>query len=66
MIRAFLISFIFGLAIISIASDLAYNPQPTEAAIENIHKQGAKLSGGVFSSLQIKTSGNPSLPQFKE
>lgn len=43
MIRAFLISFLFGLAIISIAQDIMYDPQPTEQVINNIHKLGAKL-----------------------
>lgn len=40
MIRAFFISFLLGLAVISVVQDLMYDPQPTEQAIENIHRLG--------------------------
>lgn len=43
MIRAFLISFLFGLAVISIAQDLMHNPQQTQQVIEHIHEMGARL-----------------------
>ena len=64
MIRAFMISFLLGLAVISIADDIMSRNQveKCEQVIKHIHEIGRCA----VQSTPNKISGNPSRPLFEE